>query len=82
MAEEGFFLEREDGKFTRVIAMSGTDNDAFFTLYNDLHTMVTFSAFTDDGERLEFNESNMHQFKLIFTSFQKEPIELEWKNLS
>ena len=82
MAEEGFFLEREDGKFTRVIAMSGTEQDVFFALYNDLHKMVTFSAFTDDSERLEFNESNMHQFKLIFASLQKEPIELGWKHLN
>ena len=82
MAEEGFFLERKDEKFLRVKDMSGTDSDVFFTLHNDLHTIVTFSAYTDDGERLEFNENTMSQFKLVFTSFQKEPIILEWKNLN
>lgn len=80
MAQEGFFLERDDGKFTRVMDMAGTD--AMFTLDIDLYTMVTFSAFTDDGERIEFDENNMHQFKLIFTSFYKRPIKLEWKNLN
>ena len=82
LAEEGFFLEREDGKYTRVINMTGTDQEAYFTLYSDLHTMVTFSAFTDSGERLEFNEHTMNQFKLVFTSLQIEPIVLNWKHLN
>ena len=81
MAEEGFFLEREDKKFTRVIGMTGTDQEAYFTLYSDLHTMITFSAFTDYGERLGFDESNMYQYKLVFTSLQNEPIKLDWKHL-
>lgn len=81
MAEEGFFLEKEDGKFTRVVGISGTDQEAYFVLYSDLYTMVTFSAFTDNGERLDFNETNMPQFRLVFTSLQREPIELDWKHL-
>ncbi|RME01269.1 MAG: hypothetical protein D6814_01825 [Calditrichaeota bacterium] len=80
-AEEGFFLQRDDGKFTRVIDFSGTDSDPYFTLYNDIYTMVTFSAFTDNGERLEFNEKTIPHFKLVFTSFQKEPIELKWAEM-
>jgi hypothetical protein len=79
-AEEGFFLERDDGKFTRVSEISGIDT--FFRLTDDLYTMVTFSAFTDDGERLEFNERTMPRFKLVFTSLQKKPIELEWKKIN
>ena len=81
LAEEGFFLEREDGKFTRVIGMTGTDDEAYFVLFSDLFAMVTFSAFTDDGERLVFNEDTMNQFRLVFTSLQNEPIVLDWKHL-
>ena len=78
-AEEGFFLERDDGKFTRVIDTSGIE--AFFTLTDDLYTMVTFSAFTDDGERLEFNEKTMHRFKLVFAGLQRKTVELKWQKM-
>jgi len=74
-----FFLENQNGKFSRVNEVTGLYVEDYIQLDGYLNVVVTFSPFASDGSRLFSSNDLDENYKLIFNGLQKEPIVIEWK---
>lgn len=77
-AHEGFFLEDASGKYSRVIDFWGSEVEENFVLVSDLKGTITFSALTDDGEELQFDQDTMKGCQLVFNGLQTKPVIVKW----
>ncbi len=74
-----FFLENKEGKFSRIIEVTGLYAEDYIQLDSYLNVVVTFSPFATDGTRLFKNKDLSEAYKLVFNGLQDKPITLEWK---
>ncbi len=72
-----FFLENMNGKFSRIIEVTGLYAEDFIQLDNYLNVVVTFSPFATDGTRLFKNKDLSEAYKLVFNGLQEKPIVIE-----
>ncbi len=76
-----FFLENMQGKFSRIIEVTGLYAEDDIQLDGYLNVVVTFSPFATDGTRLFNNKDLIESYRLVFNGLQRKPIVLEWKKL-
>jgi len=80
--EDGYsylFLENKEGKFSRVIEVTGLYAEDYIQLDGYLNVIIKFSPFASDGSRLFSSNDLDEDYKLVFNGLLKKPITIEWR---
>lgn len=73
-----FFLENPEGRFGRVVSITGTYADYNIVINDFLRVTVTFSEYDDDGKKLYDDTEKIDSLALIFNALEDKPIKLIW----
>lgn len=75
---EYFFLENKEGRFSRVIEISGLFAERDIYISGNLDVELTFSAFDDNGKILFLDNSIFEGFNIIINKLLDEPVVINW----